>query len=117
VRNGSSGLALAGFLAVVPAPAQPVESCVTVDGVPAATSESLVVGMREQIAAGSREGLQKFLDTGQTLMLQGGNAVEVLKRNPEQGTILVRRGERQLSFWTLESGIACSSAEPTAPKP
>lgn len=91
------------------------ESCTTVDGAPAATSESLVLGMRAQIEKHDQAGLQKFLDTGQTLLLKGGHEVDVLQRHPEQGTLLARRpGAGQLSFWTLESGVACVSKD--APK-
>ena len=91
--------------------------CHTVEGAPASTSEPLVVGMRERMAAKDDAGLQKYLDTGQTLLLNGGNAVSVVKRSPEKGTVLVRRGERGLPFWTVEAGIACASAEPALTQP
>jgi hypothetical protein len=110
------GLALCLVLARA-ARADDAVVCETVDGAPAATSEPLVVGMRDRMAAGDTAGLQKYLDTGQTLLLQGGNPVSVLQRSPEKGTLLVRRGERGLPFWTTESGIACSSADPSPTKP
>lgn len=110
--RGLLGVALAVMLCVAAAEAGPRMVCTTVDGAPAATSESLVLGMQKQIEAGDEAGLQKFLDTGQTMRLIGGNSVEVIERKPEQGLVKVRRGERQLSFWTLESGISCAGEEP-----
>ena len=64
---------LAAALRAAPASAGASPVCTTVDGAPAATSESLVLGMREQIEARDAAGLQKFLDTGQTLLLIGGH--------------------------------------------
>jgi hypothetical protein len=107
-----AALALAAALPLGPARADagsraPV--CRTVDGAPAASSESLVLGLRDQLAAGSREGVQKFLDTGQTLFLHGGHAVEILERHPASGTVRVRRGAGQLDLWTLDAGVRCAS--------
>jgi hypothetical protein len=97
-------------LAAWPTDARATEAllCTTIEGAPAATSEPLVVGMRERIEAGDEAGLRKFLDTGQTLLLVGGNPVQVLERRAEQGIVKVRRGERQLPFWTVEDGIVCA---------
>jgi len=89
--------------------------CTTVDGAPAATSEALVTGMRERMEARDEAGLRKFLDTGQTMRLVGGHAVQVLERRPAQGLVKVRRGERQLPFWTVEDGITCSFTEGAQP--
>lgn len=98
--------ALLALLLGSPAP----PTCVTVEGAPAATSESLVIGMRERIAERDAEGLRKFVATGQTLFLAGGHPVEVLERHAESGTVKVRRGPGQLPLWTLEPGIRCDGS-------
>ena len=82
------------------------------DGAPAATSESLVVGMRDRMAAHDEAGLRKYLDTGQAMILQGGHDVVVLERRPEQALVKLRRPPRGLFFWTVEQGIACESPAP-----
>jgi hypothetical protein len=105
VAFGACALALGS----APTRAGESELCTTVEGAPAATSEPLVVGMRRQMEARDAAGLRKFLDTGQALLLVGGNPVQVLERRPEQGLVKVRRGERQLPFWTVASGIACTA--------
>jgi hypothetical protein len=110
------GLALAGATGARAGTPDEVV-CQTVEGAPASTSEPLVVGMRERMAAGDDAGLQKYLDTGQTLLLNGGNTVSVIQRSPERGTVLVRRGARGLPFWTVETGIACASAAPALTQP
>lgn len=102
------------LLLVVAGGAPAAAPCKTVEGAPAATSEPLVVGMREQIAKGDRAGLQKFLDTGQALILRGGHEVEVLVRHEDTGTVKVRRGARGLPLWTLERGVRCGAPEGAA---
>ena len=95
------------------------EVCTTRHGAPAATSPPLVRGLWEQMQAGDREGAQKYLDTGQTLFLNGGKTVEVLQR-PGDGLVLVRRGPGRLPLWTLQHGIDCSGAgerRPADPAP
>lgn len=112
VALGAAALGAAG------ATASGETRCTTVDGAPAATSEALVLGMRRQMAAQDEAGLRKFLDTGQALLLRGGNSVTVLDRRPERGTVVVRReGAGQLPFWTLAAGIVCSAAEAPLSKP
>jgi hypothetical protein len=106
-RSAARG-ALAATIALAGVAHDAGAACTTVDGAPAATSESIVLGIRREVRAGNEAGVRKFLETGQALMLRGGNAVEVLERRAENGTVLFRRGAQQLSLWTLEAGIDCT---------
>jgi hypothetical protein len=102
-----AALALAPVSLPLPAPAAPLEVCATVEGAPAATSASLVEGMLREMQRGSREGVRQFLATGQALLLHGGKRAEVLRREPERGLVLFRRGPGQLPLWTAERGLQC----------
>ncbi len=108
-----AGAALA--IAFVPtlAHAGPYEVCTTVEGAPAATSASLVLGMQREMRSGDRVALKQFLDTGQTLLLHGGKPAEVLKRDAGQGVVQFRRAEGHLPLWTVADGLRC----PGAPHP
>jgi hypothetical protein len=111
VTHGAALLAgLALLLGAAAGHADPAASCTTVDRAPASTSESLVLGLRTQLLAGSEEGVRKFMDTGQVIFLRGGHPVDVLLRHPAQGTVLVRHGEHGLPLWTLDGGVACTAA-------
>ena len=112
VRRAARARAAAALIAAL-APTGARAACKTVDGAPAATSEPLVLGMLRQMQARDEAGVRKFLDTGQALLLRGGHPVEVLQRNPQNGTLVFRRGPNQLWLWTLDAGIAC---EPDPPR-
>ena len=107
----AAGVALALACAALRATAEP-EVCTTVDGAPASTSASLVEGMLRELREGDRTGLKQFLDTGQTLLLYGGKRAEVVKREPERGLVLFRRGPGQLPLWTADDGLRCPADTP-----
>lgn len=113
-RLRAAGVALALACARSAAAAEP-EVCTTVQGAPASTSASLVEGMLREMREGDEAALKQFLDTGQTLFLYGGKPAEVLKRDPERGLVLFRRGRGQLPLWTAEGGLSCPEDAPTPP--
>ena len=110
----ATGVVLALACAAHPAAGE-AEVCTTVEGAPAATSESLVEGMLREMRAGNEAGVKSFLATGQTLLLYGGKPAEVLKRDPERGLVLFRRGPGQLPLWTSAGGVSCPEAAPAPP--